>query len=249
MCPGPSPADAEFTCEFLFDGRLRVLQPRQGYRFSVDAVLLAHFIAPKKGERVLDLGTGCGILPLILSYRHPGVGGVAVEIQPRLAALARENFAANGLAAAWRVAEHDFRELAELLPAGGFDWVISNPPYRPAGSGRRNPLAESAAARHELTADLEALAAAMRSALKNGGRAALVYPASRTAALITVLKMHGLEPKRLQIVYSLPGDSGQLVLIEARKGGGEHIAVLPPFFICREPGGSYSPEMANCYQP
>jgi tRNA1Val (adenine37-N6)-methyltransferase len=247
MSPGPSAAD-EFTREPLFDGQLHVLQPRQGYRFSVDAVLLAHFIAPKQGERLLDLGTGCGILPLILSHRHPGLAGVAVEIQPRLAALARENLAANGFAAAWQVEEGDFGKPSGVLPPGGFDWAISNPPYRPAASGRRNSLPEAAAARHELTADLPAVAAAMRRALRNGGRAALVYPAARTVPLIAALKNNGLEPKRLQIVYSSPGESGLLVLVEARKGGGEELLVLPPFFICREPGGAYSEEMARLYQ-
>ncbi|MEJ2032908.1 MAG: methyltransferase, partial [Deltaproteobacteria bacterium] len=181
-------ADNEFSRDSLFAGQLQILQPRQGYRFSVDAVLLAHFITPKRNERLLDLGTGCGILPLILSYRHPELTGVALEIQPRLAALARENLARNGLAAAWQVEEHDFRGLAGFLPAGGFDWAISNPPYRSAGTGRRNPLVEEAAARHELTADLPAVVAAMRHALKNGGRTALVYPAARMAALIATLK-------------------------------------------------------------
>ncbi|MDA8164820.1 MAG: tRNA1(Val) (adenine(37)-N6)-methyltransferase, partial [Desulfobacteraceae bacterium] len=236
MCPDSSAAD-EFTRDSLFAGGLWVLQPRQGYRFSMDAVLLAHFIAPKQGERLLDLGTGCGILPLILSYRHPGLGGVAVEIQPRLAALARENFAVNGLDAAWQVIEGDVGDLAAILPTGGFDWAISNPPYRPAGTGRRNPLPEAAAARHELTADLPAVIGAMRRALKTGGRAALVYPATRLAPLIAALKSQGLEPKRLQVVYSHPGDTGRLVLVEARKGGGEEMTVLPPFSIYQSPGG------------
>lgn len=249
MCPASSTPGGEFSRDTLFDGRLTVLQPRQGYRFSVDAVLLAHFISPKKGDRLLDLGTGCGILPLILSYRHPALGGVAVEVQHRLAALARENLAGNGLATAWQVEERDFKELAGVLPAGGFDWAISNPPYRSVGRGRRSPRAESAAARHELVVDLPAVAAAMLRALKNGGRVALIYPAARLAALVATLKNSGLEPKRLQVVYSYPGDAGRLVLIEARKGGGEELAVLPPFFIYRRAGGEYSEEMAACYRP
>ena len=249
MSPRVPDNDQELTRDPLFSGRVVLCQPKRGYRFSVDAVLLAHFVAPRQDERILDLGTGVGVLPVILSYRRPGIRGVAIEIQPRLAGLAEANLAANGLAQSWQVVEDDFRRLAELLPPESFDWVVSNPPYRQAGSSRQNPMAEQAVARHELRADLSAVGAAMGHALKPGGRAAIVYPAARLAALLTTFRHYGLEPKRLQIVYGYPGAEGRLVLVEALKGGGEELEILPPFYIARESGGKYTPEMASCYRP
>jgi tRNA1Val (adenine37-N6)-methyltransferase len=249
MPSGPVPTAGEFTRDSLFDGRLWVLQPRHGYRFSVDAVLLAHFVAPPPGARIIDLGTGCGILPLLLSYRQPGLSGLAFEIQPRLAALARDNLAANGLERAWRVAAHDFRRLAEVLPAGSCDWAVCNPPYRQAGASRLNPMTEQALARHEVCADLPAVTAALRHALGIGGRAALVYPVARTAALITALRSEGLEPQRMQVVHGYPGATGKLLLVEAVRGGGKEMQVLPALNIHCRRGGGYSPEMARFYQP
>jgi tRNA1Val (adenine37-N6)-methyltransferase len=249
MTPELVPDPGELTRDSLFDDRLQVLQSRQGYRFSMDAVLLAHFVAPREGERLVDLGTGCGILPLLLSYRHPGINGIAVEIQPRLARLARENIVINSLERNWQVEEFDFQRLAELLPAGSCDWAISNPPYRRAGSSRSNPRGEQAKARHELSVELPAVIAAMRHALKAGGRAALIYPAARAASLLSGCKEGGLEPKRLQVVYSYPGGRGKLVLVEARKGGGEELLILPPFYLHEKKGGHVSAEMSKLYQP
>jgi tRNA1Val (adenine37-N6)-methyltransferase len=249
MRSGPSPAAGAFTRDSLFDGRLWVMQPRQGYRFSVDAVLLAHFAAPPRGARIVDLGTGCGILPLLLSYRQPEIRGTAIEIQPRLAALARDNFAANGLDLTWRLVEHDFRRLAEVLPADSCDWAVCNPPYRQAGASRCNPMPEQAMARHELCVDLPAVTAALRHALRIGGRAALIYPAARTAALVASLRGEGLEPKRMQVVHGYPGSAGKLILMEAARGDGQELRILPPFYIYENKGGSFSATMKSCYLP
>jgi tRNA1Val (adenine37-N6)-methyltransferase len=225
------------------------MQPRQGYRFSVDAVLLAQFVVPPQGAQVVDLGTGCGILPLLLSYRQPELRGTAIEIQPRLAALARDNLATNGLDQVWRVVEHDFRHIAEVLPAASCDWAVCNPPYRQAGANRCNPMPELALARHELCADLPAVTAALRHALRIGGRAALIYPAARMAALVAALRGEGLEPKKIQIVHGYPGSEGKLILMEAVRGGGQGFSFLPPFYIHASKGGSFSAAMKRCYLP
>jgi tRNA1Val (adenine37-N6)-methyltransferase len=237
----------ELSEEPLFGGRLRCLQPRQGYRFSVDAVLLAHFITPPPGARILDLGGGCGIISLILSHRSPSASLVALEVQPRLAAIIRSNLSLNGLENRIAVLEADCREIASLLPQGSCDFVTANPPYYPSASGRYNPESERARARHEILGGIAEMARAASYALEAGGRAAFVYPAPREEALLGVLRENGLAPKRLQRVHSYPGAEAGLVLVEAEKSGEEGLTVLPDFFICQEKGGPYTMKMAAMY--
>jgi len=240
-------AEDELTEEILFAGKLRCLQPRQGYRFSVDAVLLAHFPAPEQDARILDLGAGCGVVSLILTHRWPTASLVALEVQPRLASIIRRNVAINGLAGRCAVIEGDCRRIATLLPQSSFDWVAANPPYHPTGNGRHNPETERAKARHEILGGVGEMAEAAAFALKARGRAAFVYPAARAETLLGVLREIGLAPERLQMVHPCPGEEAGLVLVEVVKGGGEGLAVLPPFFICQEKGGAYTLEMAAMY--
>jgi tRNA1(Val) A37 N6-methylase TrmN6 len=237
----------ELTEESLFGGKLRCLQPRQGYRFSVDAVLLAHFLAPEPEARILDLGAGCGVVSLILSHRWPAASLVALEVQPRLAEVIRRNVAINSLESRITVIEGDCRRMADLLPPKSCDWVAANPPYYPTGSGRYHPETERAKGRHEILGTIGEMAEAAVFALKSGGRAAVVYPAGRTETLLGVLWEKGLAPQRLRMVYPYPGAEAVLVLVEAVKDGGEELAVLPPFFICQEKGGVYTVEMAAMY--
>lgn len=248
LASSPAAGRPEFSDDSLFAGRLRCRQPRQGYRFSLDPVLLAHFVLPKPQSRILDLGAGCGVISLILSHRWPQVELVALELQPSLAALLRANVELNGLQARLTAIEGDLGRIAELLPAGTFDLVVCNPPYGKIATGRANPTPEQAVARHEVKTDLAAVVAAVVHALRTKGRAAFVYPVKRGAVLLTLLKNSGLEPKRLQVVHSWPGGVGKLLLVEAVKGGGEELTILPPFYIYTAPGGGYAPEMAACYE-
>ncbi|HIJ89848.1 MAG: tRNA1(Val) (adenine(37)-N6)-methyltransferase [Desulfobulbaceae bacterium] len=237
----------ELTEDSLFAGKLRCLQPRQGYRFSVDAVLLAHFISPEHDARILDLGAGCGVVSLILSHRWPGVSLVALEVQSRLAGIIRRNVAINGLENRVTVIEGDCRRIETLLPLGSCDLVVANPPYYQTGSGRHHPETERTKARHEILGGISEMAPAAACVLKSGGRAAFVYPALRAVTLLGVLRENGLEPKRLRMVYPWPGALAGLVLVEAVKDGGEELAILPPFYICQEKDGAYTPEMAGMY--
>lgn len=238
---------AEISADTLFAGKLVCLQYKSGYRFSVDAVLLAHFISPEPGERILDLGAGCGIISLILRYRQPQAVLTALELQPQLAALIRRNVEANNFQGRFAVVEGDCRRIREYVAAGSFDRVVCNPPYRKMDTGRLNSCREEMLARHEVSVDAGAVLLACNYALKTRGRVALVYPASRAATLLAGMKSAGLEPKRLQVVYSYPGSAGRLVLVEGVKGGGEELAVLPPLSIYTEQHGDYTPEMAALY--
>jgi tRNA1Val (adenine37-N6)-methyltransferase len=237
------------TEDTLFAGRLRCMQHAAGYRFSVDAVLLAHFIRPRPGARILDLGAGCGVISLILCFRHPDLRVTALELQPDLAALIARNIEANHLQERIAVQQGDLRAVHDLFPPETFDWVVCNPPYGKLAAGRINPADEQAVCRHEMQAELADVVRAIACTLKNRGRVALIYPAGRAAVLLAALKAARLEPKRLQIVHSCPGSQGKLVLVEAMKNGGEELTILPPFFIYEGPDGPYSAEMARLYEP
>lgn len=237
-----------FTTDSLFDGRIRCTQRIGGYRFSLDAVLLGNFIKISQGDKILDLGCGSGIISLILAYRWHDCFLTGLEFQQTLIDLAEKNVADNNLQERIEIVLGDLRHIDKLLPAGRFDWVISNPPYRKAGTGRQNLEPEQLAARHEIKSDVSAVIKAAAWALRNKGRAAFIYPAVRGATILHELKNHGLEPKRMQVVYSYPGGAATLLLVEAIKGGGEELTILPPFYIYKERNGEYSAEMEGCYK-
>jgi tRNA1Val (adenine37-N6)-methyltransferase len=223
--------EAEETLDTLFGGRLKILQKKRGYRFSIDALLLAHFTEPGPDDRVVELGTGCGIVPLILIFRKKVKGITGVEIQPSLADLARRNAVLNRCSSRFRVWEEDLRRLDQRAKRKSFDLVLTNPPYRRVGSGRVNPRTEKAVARHELQTTLEELLRSAHYLLRNKGRLAMIYPAPRVADLMRGLSKYRLEPKRVQFVHSHEGDEARLVLVEALKEGHAQVKILPPFFL------------------
>jgi tRNA1(Val) A37 N6-methylase TrmN6 len=242
-------AERDYTEDTLFDGRIRCLQHQTGYRFSLDAVLLSNFIQPKPGDRILDLGCGCGIVSLILAYRWPSISITGLEIQPGLAHLADKNVALNNWQDRIEIIHGDLKEIGKLIEPGSFDWVVSNPPYRRPGSGRVNPEAEQALARHEQVADLASVTKAAVWSVRKRGRVVFIYPASRGAAVISEMKEQGLEPKIMLSIFSYPGSVASLVILEAVKEGGEELMILPPFYVYEERDGKYSPEMAGYYTP
>jgi tRNA1Val (adenine37-N6)-methyltransferase len=232
----------------MFDGKLHCVQHKEGYRYSVDAVLLGHFISPRPNSRILDLGAGCGIISLILAFRCPQTRITSLEIQKPLVSLIKQNIGLNNFQKQVEVIEGDFCRINNILASGSFDWLVCNPPYRKSGSGRVNPVSEQAVARHEIKGKLADAVKATSYLLKNKGKAAFIYPASRSVVLISHLKREGLEPKRMQVVYGYPGALGKLIMVEAVKNGGEELEILPPFYIFKESGGEYSEEMTNCYE-
>jgi tRNA1Val (adenine37-N6)-methyltransferase len=236
------------TDDTLFNGRLICRQHQDGYRFSLDAVLLAHFCQPVSRSKVLDLGTGCGVISLVLCYRHPDIQVTGLELQPALAELARNNAQANRLENRFAVQQGDLRRIKKELRAESCDLVCSNPPYYKTGSGRMSQEDECAFARHELTADPESVIAAAAFAVKNRGRVACIYPAERLATVLAVMVKKRLIPKRIQPVYSSPEDEqARLVMIEAMKNGGEGVRLLPPLYIYQYPDGPYSEKVAMMY--
>jgi tRNA1(Val) A37 N6-methylase TrmN6 len=238
-----------YTEDTLFDGHIKCLQHRDGYRFSVDAVLLGNFVKPKKRARVLDLGCGNGIISLIMAYRYNDISITGLELQPDLARLSRKNTELNNLSERIRIIRGDLKEIKSYIPSGTFDMVVSNPPYRKIGTGRINPGTEQAKARHEQTADITDFVSAAAWAVKRRGRVIIIYPASRGIAVITEMLKYELEPKKILAIYSYPGSAATLLIVEAVKQGGEEMKLLPPFYIYGKKGGAYSPEMTEFYKP
>jgi tRNA1Val (adenine37-N6)-methyltransferase len=236
-----------FTDGALFCGRLRVAQNRLGYRFSIDSVLLAHFACLRGTERVLDLGTGCGVIPLILAFRHARLRVWGVEIQPGLAALAATNVSANRMDDRITILEEDMRRLTPATTGGVVDVVVCNPPFRRAGAGRINPSAQRAAARHEIDITLPDILKVSRRMLKTRGRLVVIQAAERLGELIAHLRLLGIEPKRLRTVHADRGSEAKMVLLEGRPGSGTGMKILPP--LCLDEGESVSEEVRAMLMP
>lgn len=245
----PETLSRPLSNDTLFAGRLICRQDRGGYRFSVDAVLAAHFVSPKPGQRVLDLGCGCGVIGLILAYRHARIAVTGLELQPELAALAEANGRCNGFAGRFAVIRGDARNVAAVLDPESFAWVVCNPPYGASGGGRLSVGGQAALARHELSGTIDDFVRASAFCLRNRGRAVFVYPARRCNALLAALHGHRLTPKRLQPVYSYPDAAKAcLVLVEAMKNGGEQLEILAPMYIYASKNGEYAPAMLDLHR-
>lgn len=225
------------TVDRILEGKLKVIQKEKGYRFSIDALLLSHFIRLKDGDQVLDLGTGSGIIPMILAKRWNCGRVVGLDIQDNLIDMARRSAVINQLADCVEFTQGDLRQIKTLFDARSFDTVTFNPPYRQIHSGRRNPNFEKAIARHEIEATLDDFLRAAAHVLKTKGCAFVIYPAARAVKLLSRMRTLRLEPKRMAMVYSNPASEGQFVLVEGLKGGNEALKVLPPLFIYEDRGG------------
>jgi tRNA1Val (adenine37-N6)-methyltransferase len=216
------------TVDSFLDGRLRIIQSRQGYRFSIDALLLAEFVSTKSGDCVVDLGTGCGIISLLLAAKRE-VGFIfGLELQEELASQAKRNIVLNGLEKKIAIIQGDLRQLP-LAPGCGHV-VVCNPPYRREKSGRINPDPGKAIARHEIAASLDDILGAGRILLKPGGRLALIYPANRLAEIFAKMRIQEIEPKRLQIIFPDSASHAKLAMIEGRLNGKSGVKILPPIF-------------------
>ncbi|MBA2133762.1 tRNA1(Val) (adenine(37)-N6)-methyltransferase [Capillibacterium thermochitinicola] len=228
-------------------GDLRIKQHPSIFKFTVDPILLAGFVRIRPGASVLDLGTGAGVIPLWLTgYR--GVERVTgLEIQPEVAALARENVKLNGLEDRIRILTGDLRTPPADLAAASFDWVLSNPPYWPATAHLLPETPALAQAKFELTCTLRDVVAAAAYFCRNGGRVGLIHLPERLPDLLCALRDFKLEPKRLCLVQPKPGARPHRVLVEAQKLARPGLKVMAPFSI-QGADGNFSPEMVQVYQ-
>lgn len=230
------------TTDTFFDGALSVRQSRSGYRFSIDAILLASALKPKSGQTVVDLGTGCGIIPLILAYRHPDIRLYGVEIQTDLVELARANAAQNRMTDRIHIVPGDIRRLTTGQVEGPVDLVVCNPPYHRSQSGRLNPNPQRAIARHEIHLNLEQLLASVRRILRTGGRFATIFPAERMVDLFSGMRGAGIEPKQMRAIYSRRTEGAKLILSQGVMHGNPGLSVDPPLVIYKD-NGTYTDEV------
>jgi len=236
------------THDFFFDGRLSIKQGRKGYRFSIDAVILASSLRPKRRERIVDLGTGCGIIPLLVAFRHPKTVLFAVEIQEELAEMAELNVAENGFADTIRIIWGDMRSLRASSFGGPVDRVVSNPPFRRAASGRINPNSQRAIARHEIEVTLPELIQTASTLLRTAGQFLLIYPSERLVELIQQMRTNHLEPKTMRFIHSRQDSESKLVMLTGVKRAKPGLKVGAPITIYR-PDGSYTEEVEQMFQP
>lgn len=230
----------------LFDGRLKVIQKKEGYRFSVDAILLAHFASLIEVPSIIDLGTGSGIIPLVLARKTATPSIVGVEVQEQLARMAQRTIALNGLTDRISIVHNDLRKVHDYLKPSSFDLVVCNPPYYTVTEGRINPDIQKAIARHEIMATLQDVTAASHYLVKPEGIITIIFPAKRIIDLLHALKQTDITPKRLRMIYSTYQGEGKLVIIEAVKVGSPELVVEKPFFIYNR-SGDYSEEMQTIY--
>ena len=227
-------------------GGLRVIQRADAFRFGTDAVLLADFAAPRRHDRVCDLGTGTGIIPLLLYARENTISADAVEIQPDMADMAARSMAMNGLNEKIRVLPGDLLSIRTLLPHARYDLVTCNPPYGKAGGTLLNPDASKRLARHEESCAIEDVACAAAWLLQNGGRLCCVFPAARMIELSDAMRKYRMAPKRIRMVHSRVEKAAHLCLMEGMLDARPGLIIEPPLVIYDE-NNAYTPELRRIY--
>ena len=223
---------------------LQIAQPAHGYRFSLDALLLADFAEFVADPGIADLGTGCGVIPLILCRRFTGASVVGIESNGAMAELARGNISRNGLTDRIRIVSDDIVNLKPLFPVSSFDGVVANPPFRTPLSGRRSPRAGRDTARHESSAGLADFLAAAKYLVKPSGRIWFVYHPDRLAEFIHCAASLKLALLRLRMVHGSLAAPARIFLAELAKGRKGATTVLPPLTVYGT-DGSYTPEMGT----
>ena len=224
----------------------RIIQNPEKFCFGMDAVLLSGFARAKKGDRVLDMGTGTGIIPILMEAKTEASHLTGLEIQPESADMAKRSVELNHLQDKIAIVQGDMKEAGTLFGAASFDVVTCNPPYIIEQHGIKNPDAPKAIARHEILCTLEDVVSQAAKVLKQGGNFYMVHRPFRLAEIMVTLQKYRLEPKRMQLVYPFVDKEPNMVLLEANRGGRPRMRVEKPLIVYREPG-VYMPEIYEIY--
>ena len=223
-----------------------IIQNPEKFCFGMDAVLLSGFTRVKAGERALDLGTGTGIIPILLEAKTEGSQFTGLEIQPESVDMASRSVRINGLEDKVRIVEGDIKEASELFGASSFDVVTSNPPYMTAQHGLTNTAEAKKIARHEVLCTLEDVIRESARLLRPGGRLYLVHRPFRLAEIMALMVQYRVEPKRMRLVYPFVDKEPNMVLIEGLRGGRSRMTVEKPLIVYQEPG-KYTDEIYDIY--
>ena len=224
----------------------RIIQDPERFCFGMDAVLLSGFAKANEGSRVLDMGTGTGIIPILMEAKTNASELIGLEIQEESADMARRSIRLNQLDGKIRIVTGDIMEADELFPAASFDVITCNPPYMIGGHGLKNPEGPKAIARHEILCTFDDVARNAAKLLKPGGHFYLVHRPFRLTEIMMTLVSYKLEPKRMQLVYPFADKEPNMVLLEAVRGGKSRLTVEKPLIIYKEPG-VYMPEIYDIY--
>jgi len=236
------------TADAFLNGNIRIMQNKTGYRFSIDAILLASHVDTHPGDKVVDIGTGCGIIALMLAYRNPEIKVYGIEVQKSLSILAALNVKDNNMQDRVKIICSDVKDLKKSAISGLADIVVCNPPYRKAKSGRVNPDNQRAFARHEIKITLPDVFKTAGSLLRVSGRFIMIYPSERIADIITNMRLSGIELKYLKFVYSKKNAESKLVIVEGVKGGRPGATIASPLVIYRD-DGSYTDDVGRMFIP
>lgn len=223
-----------------------IIQDPARFCFGMDAVLLSGFATLKDGARVLDLGTGTGIIPILLEAKTNAAHLTGLEIQADSAEMAARSVALNGLEEKIDIVTGDIKEADKLFDAASFDVITCNPPYMIGQHGLQNPSDAKALARHEILCKLEDVVSKAAVLLVPGGKFFLVHRPFRLAEIIVTLTKYKLEPKRMRLVYPFVDKEPNMVLLEAVRGGRSRMTVEKPLIVYEEPG-VYTPEIYEVY--
>ena len=224
----------------------QIIQKEQGFCFGMDAVLLSDFAQVKNGGRVLDLGTGTGILPILMEAKTKAVHLTGLEIQPEMAEMAARSVKYNNLEDRVSIRQGDIKEAVSIFGAASFHVVTCNPPYMIGQHGLTNPHMPKAIARHEILCTLEDVVSQASKLLGDRGRFYMVHRPFRLTEIMQVLTKYKLEPKRMQLVYPYIDREPNMVLIEALKGGNSRITVERPLIVYEKPG-VYTKDILEMY--
>lgn len=226
----------------------RIIQNPEAFCFGIDAVLLTGFAKIKEGAKVLDLGTGTGIIPILLEAKTDAAHLTGLEIQEESADMARRSVSLNGLDEKISIITGDIKEASALLGKSTFDVVTCNPPYMIGKHGLTGENNKKIIARHEVLCSFEDVAREASAVLKPGGIFYLVHRPFRLVELFGTMTKYKLEPKRMKLVHPFVDKEPNMVLIEAKKGGNSRIAVESPLIVYKEPG-VYTDEIYDIYKP
>jgi tRNA1Val (adenine37-N6)-methyltransferase len=236
--------NSEIPLDFLEGYGLTIIQPKDGHRFSVDSLLLADFASPAKGN-VIDLGTGCGIIPLVMARRGAEAFFTAIDFNRDITEIARQNVEINGLGKQITLLETDILDLSKHLQPESFDLVISNPPYRKAGTGKVSPKTGRDKARHESTATLSDFLTISKKLVKPGGRICFIYHTERITEFINEASSLKLPLKRLQMVHGTVDAPAKMFMAELCKGKQVRSEVLRPIILFKNKKNDYTKELVK----
>ncbi|MDP4093031.1 MAG: tRNA1(Val) (adenine(37)-N6)-methyltransferase [Bacillota bacterium] len=225
---------------------LRLIQKTDAFCFGVDAVLLANYADVKKQNEVIDLGTGTGIIPVLLAGKTQAKRIIGLEIQESMAEMAKRSVELNQLDDRVQIVEGDIKKAVEMFGAARFNVVVSNPPYIEAKGGLINPSDTKAVSRHEILCTLEDVVRISSKLLVTGGQLAMVHKPERLADIVFLMRNYGMEPKYIRFVHPSPYKKANLMLIKGSRGGNRQLKMEPPLYVYDE-NGNYSDEINRIY--